>query len=141
MRLVRYNPLNELALLRNSFTDFFTDSAPKAESQDWSPAVDIFDAKDSIVLMIDLPGVQKEDIRVNIEKEILTLSGERKPEIEGDKHTFYKRERIFGSFRRNFILSPELLTEEVDASFKEGVLKITLKKNKITEAAKQISIH
>ena len=141
MRLVRYTPLNELALLRNSFNDFPADSAPKAEAKDWSPAVDIFDANDSIVLMIDLPGVQKEDIRVNIEKEILTLSGERKPEIEGDKNSFYKRERIFGSFRRNFILSPELLTEEVDASFKEGVLKITLRKNKITEAAKQITIH
>ena len=140
MRLVRYNPLNELALLRNSFNDFFTPIS-KGESKDWYPAVDILDEGDSVVLNVDLPGVQKEDILVNIEEKVLTISGERQSETREDKNTFYRRERITGSFKRSFTLSDELITDEVDAGFKDGVLKITLGKKQTKEAVKQITIN
>ncbi len=141
MRLVRYNPLNELALLRNSFNDFFTDPISKGESKDWYPAVDILDEGDSVVLKVDLPGVPKEDIQVNIEEKVLTISGERKSEIDENKKNYHRRECIYGSFSRSFTLSPELATDEVDAGFKEGVLTITLKKDQTKETVKQITIN
>ncbi|MCP4719367.1 MAG: Hsp20/alpha crystallin family protein [Desulfobacteraceae bacterium] len=141
MRLVRYNPLNEFALLRNSFNDFFTDPISKGESKGWYPAVDILDEGDSIVLHVDLPGVQKEDILVNIEDKVLTISGERNSETRENKNTFYRQERIIGSFKRRFTLSDEFITDEVDAGFKDGVLKITLQKNQTKEAVKQITIN
>jgi len=146
MRLVRYNPLNELALLRNSFNTLFTDPLSNGESKDWSPAVDIFEDPDSIVLNVDLPGVKKEDILVNIEEKVLTISGEKKSLIEQDEtgkdnNNFYRRERVYGSFTRSFTLSPELVTDEVDADFKNGVLKIIFKKNKTKETVKQITIN
>lgn len=141
MRLVRYNPLNEFALLRNSFNDFFTDPISKGEPKGWYPAVDILDEGDSVVLNVDLPGVQKEDILVNIEEKVLTISGERKSETRENKNTFYRQERIIGSFKRRFTLSDEFITDEVDAGFKDGVLKITLQKNQTKEAVKQITIN
>lgn len=141
MRLVRYNPLNEMALFRNSFNNFFTDPIVKGESKSWYPAVDIMDKGDSIVLMIDLPGVLKEDISVNLEEKVLTISGERKSETNENEKTFYRRERSYGNFSRSFTLAPELLTKEVDAGFNEGVLTITLKKNQAKEEVKKITIH
>jgi len=106
MRLVRYNPLN-VALFRNSVNDFFTNPAANGESKEWSPAVDILDKGDSIVLNVDLPGVRKEDISVNIEEKVLTISGERKSETQEEGEIFYRRERLHGSFSRSFTLSPK----------------------------------
>ena len=88
MRLVKYNPLNEMALLKNSYNGFFEDPIYKGKSNDWYPTVDILDEADSVVLNMDLPGVHKEDIVVNIEEKVLTISGERKS--EKDKATFYR---------------------------------------------------
>ncbi|MCP3943511.1 MAG: Hsp20/alpha crystallin family protein [Desulfobacteraceae bacterium] len=141
MRLVRYNPLNELAALTNSFNDFFTNPQANGESKDWYPAVDILDQADSIELRVDLPGVHKEDIAVNIEEKLLTISGERKSETPENENTFSRKECITGSFKRSFKLSDDLITDEVDAGFKDGVLKVTLKKNKTKEEVKQITIN
>ncbi len=152
MRLVRYTPLNDFTLLKNSFNDFFTDPIVKEKSQNWQPAVDIFEEGDSIVLNVDLPGVKKEDIQVKLEEKVLIISGQRQTEPVNaedespgtDETTFFRRERIYGSFSRSFTLSPELLPDnenEVDARVKDGILTIILKKNKVKETVKQITIN
>ncbi|MBU8910267.1 MAG: Hsp20/alpha crystallin family protein [Desulfobacterales bacterium] len=140
MRLVRYNPMNELAFWGNSFNDSFFNTKPKTE-ESWYPAVDILNEKDNVVLNIELPGVKKEDISVNIEDRVLTIKGERKFENEEKKDSYFKKERSYGSFKRSFSLSDDILTDNVDADFKDGVLKLTLKKDNTKEEIKQITIN
>jgi len=100
MRLVRYNPLNELAFWGNSFNDFssFFNTKPKT-GESWYPAVDILNEKNNVVLNIELPGVKKEDISVNIEDRVLTIKGERKFENEERKDSYFRKERSYGSFK------------------------------------------
>ncbi|WP_022668482.1 Hsp20/alpha crystallin family protein [Desulfospira joergensenii] len=142
MRLVRYNPLSELSLFRNSFNGFFNDPQlfPR-ETRVWNPLVDILDQEDAVVLNVELPGLSKEDISIDIKEKVLTIKGERKLEQEEKKENYYKRERSFGCFQRSFSLSDDILTDEVSADFKDGILKITLKKNPAKEEVKQITIH
>ena len=142
MRLVKYNPLNELAFWGNSFNDFFNDSAFKTKnSESWYPAVDILNEKESVVLNIELPGMKKEDISVKIEDRVLTIEGERKIDNEKTKENYYRRERTYGSFKRSFNLSDDVLIDDVDASFKDGILKLILKKDNTKEELKQITIN
>jgi HSP20 family protein len=144
MRLVRYNPLNELAFWENSFNSFFNDSISNKNTKTdkgWYPAVDILNKQENIVLNVELPGVKKEDISVNIEDKVLTIKGERKFENEEKKDSYYLKERSYGSFKRSFNLSDEVLTDEVNADFKDGVLKVSLKKDTTKEEVKQITIN
>ncbi len=142
MRLVKYNPLNELAFWGNSFNDFFNDSVLKTkDSESWYPAVDILNEKENVVLNIELPGLKKEDISVKIEDRVLTIEGERKIDNEKTKENYYRRERTYGSFKRSFNLSDDVLIDDVDASFKDGILKLTLKKDNTKEELKQITIN
>jgi HSP20 family protein len=142
MRLVRYNPLNELALWENSFNNFFNDGIFKPETdKSWYPAVDILNEKENVVLNIELPGLKKEDISVKIEDRDLTIEGERKIDYEKTKENYYRRERTYGSFKRSFNLSDDVLIDDVDASFKNGILKLTLKKDNTKEELKQITIN
>jgi len=142
MRLVKYNPLNELAFWGNSFNDFFNDSVLKTKnSESWYPAVDILNEKENVVLNIELPGLKKEDISVKIEDRVLTIEGERKIDNEKTKENYYRRERTYGSFKRSFSLSDDVLIDDVDASFKDGILKLTLKKDNTKEELKQITIN
>mgnify|MGYP000297750366 CR=1 FL=1 len=79
MRLVRHNPLNTASVFRNTFDDFFTNPEFKTKNNCcFSPAVDIVNREDSVELNVELPGMSKEAIFVNIEDNVLTISGERK---------------------------------------------------------------
>ncbi len=142
MRLVKYNPLNERSLFRTAFDDFFTGPESRTiNSHFFYPAVDIVNKEDKIELAVELPGMNKEAICVNIEDRILTISGERKFEVEEKKADYLRRERSFGSFKRAFTLSEDILTEEVTADYVDGVLKIVLKKDTVKEAIKQITVN
>jgi HSP20 family protein len=142
MRLVKYNPLNELAFWGNSFNHLFNDSILKTKnSESWYPAVDILNTKDSVVLNIELPGLKKEDITVKIEDRVLTIEGERKIETEENRENFFRQERTYGNFKRSFHLSDDVLIDDVNADFKDGVLKLVLKKDNTKEELKQITIN
>ena len=142
MRLVRYNPLNELALWGNSFNGFFNDSQLKTkENGSWYPAVDILNEKENVILNIELPGLKKDDISVKIEERVLTIQGERKIENEENKENYYRRERTYGSFKRSFKLADDVLIDDVNADYKDGILQLTLKKDTAKEELKQITIN
>ncbi len=140
MRLVRYNPLNELAFWGNAFNDSFFNSKPKV-NESWYPAVDIMNEKNDVVLNIELPGVKKENISIKIEDRVLTIKGERNFENEEKKDNYLRKERTYGSFKRSFSLSDDVLIDEVNADFQDGVLKLTLKKDTAKEEVKQITIN
>lgn len=141
MRLVRYNPFNEITLFKNAFNDFFNDAAfGDKTAGTWAPAVDILDEDKHVVLSVELPGISKEDISVNIEDRVLTIKGERKLTNEDKKDNYYRMECRYGSFKRSFTLSDDILVDEVDAAFKDGILTVTLQKDMAKETVRQITI-
>ncbi len=99
----------------------------------WSPAVDVLETENAIVLKADLPDVNLEDISVNVENQTLTIKGERKFESSGDNNGYHRIERSYGAFVRSFTLPSIVDNEKVGADYKNGVLTVTIPKK---EAAK-----
>jgi HSP20 family protein len=116
----------------DAFDRFFNEPAAL---RPWSPAVDIAENENELVLTADLPGVKKDQVKVRIENGSLVLSGERKFEAEDkDKKTGYHRlERSYGSFKRIFQLPETVDAEKVSAAYEDGVLRITLAKKEIAK--------
>lgn len=97
------------------------------------PAIDLYEEKDDIVVKAELPGMDKDNIEVNLTDHTLTIKGEKKKEEEVKEENYYKSERSYGSFVRTLELPRDVHTEKVKASFKNGVLEVRLPK---TEEAK-----
>ncbi len=141
MTLVRYNPLNEVSLFRNNFGKFFNDSFFSDtnfsnQKQEWKPVVDIIKKDGKVIVTAELPGVNKENISIDVNEDVLTLKGERKYENEEKEAEYYKRERVSGSFS----LPSGVSTEEINAEYKDGILKIEIPEAQ-KEEAKQITIN
>ncbi len=100
----------------------------------WAPAVDIMDEKDQIKVKADLPGLKKEDIEVNVENDVLTIKGEKKEEKETKEKDYIRSERYYGAFHRAFTLPASVDAAKVNASYKEGVLEISLPKKEGAKA-------
>jgi len=98
------------------------------------PTVDIFEDGNNVVVKAELPGMQKEDIEVDISDDVITISGEKKTEDKVEKKDYYRLERSYGSFTRTLQLPAETQTEKAKASFRDGVLEVRIPK---TEAAVQ----
>jgi HSP20 family protein len=101
------------------------------------PSLDVYEEKDTVVVKAELPGMKKEDIEVNLAGENLTIKGEKKEDKEVKEDNYYRRERSYGSFLRTVALPCEVKSDEIKASFKDGVLEILLPK---TEEAKKKAI-
>jgi len=148
MTLIRYNPLNEVSLFRNNLGRFFNDSfftnhiVGRKSSQDaeWQPVVDIIKKDNKIIVTAELPGINKENISIDVNNDILTLKGERKYENEVKEADFYRKERIEGSFSRSFVLPSGVSTEEINAEYKNGILTIEIPEAQ-KEEPKQITIN
>ena len=103
----------------------------------WAPPVDIFERQDHLVIRAEVPGVQKEDMDVRIENGVLTLNGERKQETDVKEENSHRTERVFGTFTRSFSLPTTVDAAKVTATYKDGVLEVTVPK---AETAKPKSI-
>jgi HSP20 family protein len=99
----------------------------------WTPALDLYEDKDNFVVKAELPGMKKEDIEVSMHEGSLSISGERKSEEKHKDADVYRTERFFGRFQRTVALPTPVAADKVKASYKDGVLTITLPK---TEEAK-----
>jgi HSP20 family protein len=98
------------------------------------PTVDIFEDGNDVVVKAELPGMKKDDIEVNINDDVITISGEKKSEEKVEKKDYYRLERTFGSFTRSLQLPAETQTDKAKASFRDGILEVRMPK---TEAAVQ----
>lgn len=138
MNMLRINPFKEL----DSFFDVQRRSLADRNASyntGWAPRVDILEDDNNFVIKAELAGVPKEDIKVEVDKKILTLSGERKSEVNDEKH--HRIERFYGSFTRSFSL-PETVDEaSIKAESKDGILTLTLPKQAPKETLKKIEIH
>ena len=94
----------------------------------WTPAVDLLQDKDHVVLRAELPGLRREDIHVSLHEDILTLSGERRQKKSADERGNLRSERFFGRFERRFVLPVRVDAERVSASYEDGILSVTLPK-------------
>jgi len=111
------------------------------ERAQWSPQVETFHRGDKLVVRADLPGLKKEDVKVEIDNDVLTLSGERSDEHEENRDGYYRSERSYGQFYRAVPLPEGVNSDQCEASFKDGVLEVTLGAPKEQERkAKQIQV-
>lgn len=126
MNLIRWNPFEEFDQLFKVRTPAFSKGG--ALVADWAPSVDIVESDKEFLIKAELPEVKKEDIKVNVENGILTLSGERSSEKTDEKA--HRTERFYGSFSRSFTLPEDVNKEEILAENKDGMLYLHLPKTK-----------
>lgn len=100
--------------------------AGRGEQSFWSPPMEMFQRGDQLVIRADLPGMRKEHVHIDIEDDVLTLRGERREESEERREGFYRSERSYGSFHRAIALPDGIDAERCEASYRDGVLEITL---------------
>lgn len=130
MSLSRFDPLANLRLFEDAFNRMLTEPAT---NRPWSPSVDIYETENELVLKADLPEVDQKNIDVRVENQTLTIAGERQFEKKDDHKGYHRIERSYGSFVRSFAVPNTFDTDHIGASFKNGVLTVTLPKK---EAAK-----
>ncbi len=118
MRLVHWDPFEDLRRFGSLAS---TESA-------WAPAVDIFEKGDDLVIRAEVPGIERDAIDVKVENNTLILSGERQRETEDKETQSYRRERSYGSFVRSFTLPKTVDASRITATYKDGVLDITIPK-------------
>lgn len=113
--------------------DMFRTFAPVMKdvrpSSPWLPPCDIYETEKEIVLKMELPEMKKEDVRVTMENNVLTLRGERRFEAKVGRENFHRVERNYGEFLRSFALPSFIEVKKILAEFKDGVLTVTLPKN------------
>jgi len=141
MSLVRWNPARDLATwpsdlfgmqreMNRMFDNFFrgTDRSEDYTLAAWTPAVDIAEHDDEYIVKVELPGVNKDEVKITLESNILTLHGEKKQEKETKKENYHRVERSYGSFQRSFTLPTNVKSDKIDAAYKDGILTINLPK-------------
>jgi HSP20 family protein len=135
MALVRWEPVRELSSLQNDmnrlFNTFFdtpTGGNGPGGARRWIPAMDLVETEDHFVLKADLPGLSEEDVNIDVEDDVLTISGERKSEHEDKREGYVRVERSYGSFRRSLTLPEGVEPEAVTATFDRGVLEVRIPK-------------
>ena len=111
--------------LDKAYADEFTGPTTTAM---WAPRVNIRESREWIEISADLPGVRKEDLSVQVENNLLLLRGNRRDETEEQSGTFYRVEKVYGSFERTFSLPAGLRKDEVSATLKDGVLTVRVPK-------------
>jgi HSP20 family protein len=147
MSLIRWDPFSNIATLQDRINRLFEDAFPRTEDDDedlsssavWRPYADIFETESGVTILVDLPGVEKEDVSVEVKENILSITGSRSCEEAVDDSKYYRRERSSGSFKRSFGMRGTIAPEKIKASFKNGVLKIELDKP-LEEKPRQVSV-
>ena len=130
-QLSNWSSTDRLASLRDEVNRLFDFSWPSRDSglfSGWSPALDVFDDKDNLVVKVELPGLKKDEINLSLHDGVLTISGERKQEHEEKDGESFRSERYFGKFQRSVTLPTAVDAGKVNASYKDGVLTVDLPK-------------
>ena len=146
MALIRWtDPFRDIATLQDRMEQIFGDHLDRGRSEEglgtgvWMPAVDIYETKDAICVRAELPGVDKDAVKVEVKDGVLALRGERKFEKEVKEENYHRVERSYGTFHRSFSLPSSVDGERVTARMKDGVLEVTLPKREEAKP-KQIKI-
>ena len=143
MIITKYDPFNEFKRSIDLFNSIVNSQGAEVGSESelaFIPTVNSREEEDAYYLEIDLPGVKKEDIVVNIEDGILTISGERRTKKEEEGDNYYKIESSYGKFSRSFTLPKTIDESKIEAESKDGVLELTIPKVPDVVKTKKIDI-
>ena len=142
--IVRWEPFREILSLRHAMDRLFGESFIRPTAA-WNsralstPAVDVYQNDDEVVVKATLPGVEPDDIHINVTGDVLSIEGEVKDEVEKDESNYIVRERHFGHFRRQLALPTTVESDKANAEFEHGVLTLKLPKAEVIKP-KQISV-
>jgi HSP20 family protein len=145
MGVSRWDPFRDLSVLQERMNRLFEDAGRGYRGDDaaatttWSPAVDIFETESEIMVKAELPGIERKDIALNLDNNVLTLKGERKFEKETRQENYHRIERSYGVFSRAFSIPAIVDEEKIRADYKDGILTIALPKKEQVKP-KQIKI-
>ena len=131
MAITRWDPFRKVVALQNRVNSLFRDfneSDSPLTTASFVPAVDVYEDAEKVVLKLEVPGIEEKDLDIRVENHTLTVKGERKFAQEEKEENFHRIERRYGSFYRAFTLPSTVDTENVDAKYNAGVLKLELKK-------------
>jgi HSP20 family protein len=134
MTLIRWNPRagRELARFHNEFDRMFDDLVGRAWQGDlpatFLPPIDLEENAEGFVLRADLPGMSQKDVSVRLVGETLIIAGERKHQTTGNDATTHHKERVVGRFERSLNLGTRVRADQVEASFRDGVLEVRIPK-------------
>jgi len=129
--LSRWDPFSEIARLQDQFARWA--GPEQGYGTTFSPAIDIFEDKDAIVVKADVAGTKPEDIHISVENNVLTVKGERKLERADKREGYHRIERSYGTFARSFTLSSNVDGEHIEADMADGVLTVRVPKKAAPE--------
>lgn len=129
MAIVRWDPFRELTTLQDEMNRLLGRFAGEpVERQSWIPSIDVVETKDAIKFKADLAGLKPEDIKLEVEDNVLTISGERRFEEEVEEDKYYRVERRYGSFSRSIALPQGVKADQISANYENGVLEVVVPK-------------
>lgn len=135
--IINYEPLKILddinKLFGKTFYNLNEEDHTKTGNRHWTPMVDIKEEQDSFKLLMDIPGISKEDIKIAMENNMLTVQGERKLEVKEEKGSYYRSERMSGRFYRRFTLPETADASKIQAKMSKGVLEVIIPKKEQTQ--------
>lgn len=124
--LAEWRPFSDFAELRHRLDQAFRDLSEGAQHGGWTPSVDLVKRDDHLVLRADLPGIKPDEVKIEVEGDVLTVSGEHREEKKEEKEHYVRRERRFGSFSRSMILPRGVQADDIEAKCEDGVLEVTI---------------
>jgi HSP20 family protein len=134
MAVVKWDPFRDLLSIQDRMNRLFEQTLSRSRAEEgiaastWTPAVDIYETPETIVLKAELPGLRREDIGIEVRDNTLTLRGERRFAKDDQEENYLRIERAYGAFQRSFTLPTTINQEQIRAVFRDGVLELTLPK-------------
>lgn len=125
--LTRWRPFAELEDLRGRIDRMFTDME-NGEARRWNLALDVIERDDKYVLRANIPGIKPDEVKIEVEDDVLTVSGEHEESEEERKGNYVRRERRYGSFSRSVTLPKGVTADEVEARIQDGVVEVSIPK-------------
>jgi len=130
MSMIRYNPSDYTPVAFSSLVDkFFNDSMTKSGMSSFVPKVDVIEDEKAFELHVEVPGMEKEDFKIELNDGSLIISGERKFKSEKNEKNFHSVETRYGSFSRTFVIPDNVEANKIDAKYKNGILELILPKD------------
>jgi HSP20 family protein len=145
MPIIRWDPFRDVLSLQNRMNSLFQDYTrgsgenEAVSTASFVPPVDVYEDEHKVVLKLEVPGIKQEDLKIHVENNNLTISGERKFEKEEKEENFHRIERRYGSFYRAFTLPSTVDAENIQANYDSGILKVEMLK-KAEAKPKQINV-
>jgi len=134
MLVTKFNPVSAFPTPFRFFEEALNDLIQEPTAgRPWTPAVDILESENELIVKADLPEVKLEDIAIHLENGILSIKGERKFEHQEAKAGYHRLERSYGAFARKFAVPDTVDAEKVKAAYKDGVLTVTLPKKEVAK--------